>query len=566
MIAILLKRSLTPLLIIAILAPSLAAFALPKKAEAQGIIACGGLIAAAQGIGSAAAGLAYDISRVWTVDGPSAQRSQAITSTESTTENVFECILKTLVILLAKTMIRQITQSLITWINSGFQGNPAFITDLNGFLLGIVDQVIGEFIYGSELAFLCSPFQLQIRIAIALQYQSYSSRARCTLTQITQNVNNFLTRLANNPASLFSFSTNSYASQGFFQGGWPYWFSMVTNDQNNPYGAYQTASAELSIRLAGAQARELKLLDFGRGFLSWRECSDAPPSTGPTPSGNGYIRDGASQFCSIRTPGTVIESQLEHVLGSDVRQLELANSVDAIILALLGQLIRQVFSGVGGLLGTTQASPSFNGLSSVDSLLNQSNTNALEQRRTNGQFFINSALDIENRYLDVLEQELAAVSSAGALVQQLNQCYLNHASSLTGADQATAQQRATTASSTYNTTIAPRLAQIQARIAQTENNIDELNRILVLTNAAATQTQMDEASRQFGDLQLSGTLHSDPDVTLAGYERDLLVQEMSGVSQATQSQIAECNTFPPPPAPTADPNAPGNIPPPNTAL
>ena len=47
---------------------------------------------------------------------------------------------------IAKQIMSQMTQSLVNWINSGFQGSPAFITDLNGFLLDALDTAAGEYI------------------------------------------------------------------------------------------------------------------------------------------------------------------------------------------------------------------------------------------------------------------------------------------------------------------------------------------------------------------------------------------------------------------------------------
>src|SRR3989344_1557050 len=61
----------------------------------------------------------------------------------------------------------------------------------NKFFNNVGDQAAGEFIRGTGLAFLCSPFQMQIRIAVA---QSYARRgaASCTLTGVIKNINSFM--------------------------------------------------------------------------------------------------------------------------------------------------------------------------------------------------------------------------------------------------------------------------------------------------------------------------------------------------------------------------------------
>ncbi|MES2006571.1 MAG: hypothetical protein V4436_00515, partial [Patescibacteria group bacterium] len=67
---------------------------------------------------------------------------------------------------IAKIAIQSITQSIVEWINSGFSGQPSFVQNYEEFFTDVADRAAGEFIEGSGLAFLCSPFQLQVKIAI----------------------------------------------------------------------------------------------------------------------------------------------------------------------------------------------------------------------------------------------------------------------------------------------------------------------------------------------------------------------------------------------------------------
>jgi hypothetical protein len=56
-------------------------------------------------------------------------------------EYTLDAIAWALVNLLIKEMIKSTTK----WVASGFQGSPAFVTDLKGFLLDIGDKVAGRF-------------------------------------------------------------------------------------------------------------------------------------------------------------------------------------------------------------------------------------------------------------------------------------------------------------------------------------------------------------------------------------------------------------------------------------
>src|SRR5690606_1528490 len=121
------------------------------------------------------------------------------------------------------------------------------------YLRDIADQVAGDFIYGSELGFLCSPFELDVRAALDIQYQEsqdFGSQVQCTLSDVVNNVENFGQSFSN----------------------WSDWFQITTRPQNNPYGAMLMAQAELDARIRNAQGQELELLDWGEGFLSMRQC------------------------------------------------------------------------------------------------------------------------------------------------------------------------------------------------------------------------------------------------------------------------------------------------------
>ena len=124
----------------------------------------------------------------------------------------------------AQIAIQRIVASTVEWANTGFEGNPAYVTDPKQYFSDLSDGIAGEFILGSDLSFLCSPFQTQIRLALRQSYVR-PNPFQCTLTQVVGNIENF------------------YGD--FSQGGWDAWFSMTQNPTNNPYGAYLEAKIEL---------------------------------------------------------------------------------------------------------------------------------------------------------------------------------------------------------------------------------------------------------------------------------------------------------------------------------
>ena len=224
-------------------------------------------------------------------------------------------------ITIAKLALEQILNATTAWINNGFEGNPAYVTDPLQFFTKIADNIAGEFIQGSELGFLCSPFQAKIRLALARRH-AQRRQFQCTLTNVVANIEDFY--------------------NDFSQGGWDAWFVMTQNDVNNPYGAFLETQIELDERLAQALGLQNMRLSWDSGFLGWSECIREDPDTGEC------IERGPT-----KTPGKVIESQLENVLGSGVRQLELADEFDELVAALFSQLLKQIFSSAQGLFNGT---------------------------------------------------------------------------------------------------------------------------------------------------------------------------------------------------------------------
>lgn len=286
-----------------------------------------------------------------------------------------DTVLRKLANIMVDTMLRQMTSDIVQWINSGFQGSPAFTTDPAGLFMDIADETIGQFIESSDLGFLCSPFQLDIRIALAQSFQPYRRKASCTLTRIGDNVTGFI--------------------EGNNSGSWENWLARTTQPQNNPYTSYLMAQNEIAIRIAGRKEIKLAQLNWGSGFLSYDECiAYAPPEeiAGPLQPGQESLGTAAPRCIKTetKTPGSVIANQLDWAISSDIRRTELAKDIDQIVSALVGQMAKQALGGIGGLLGSSQPRQSSGGRS----FLNTYNYNNADSLRlaSGGQNEINNRI------------------------------------------------------------------------------------------------------------------------------------------------------------------------------
>ena len=251
------------------------------------------------------------------------------------------CIIEPMVKALVKEMIHQFLASIVDWINNGFDSSgPRFISDIEGFFAGVVDRGVGQMIYGSDLKFLCSPFALDIRLALGLQYwgPKFRDRIRCTLSDVIGNVTSAGDRLA-------------------YRNSWQSWLDLTTKPQNNPYGAFALAKSELEIRIANQKFTAGKEADWGSGFLATKRCVPLDPGLAEgRPMSDPILAEG-EPICErweTVTPGKLVQEGIGKVVGAQVDEYVSATDIDAIFAALYNQMIGTIFSAAGIFSGTTR--------------------------------------------------------------------------------------------------------------------------------------------------------------------------------------------------------------------
>lgn len=223
---------------------------------------------------------------------------------------------------LAQKMIDQMVMSTITWANSGFEGSPAYLIDTEQYFLNLADNIAGEFIEGSDLNFLCTPFKDTIRLSLIRNYyQPPQTQFRCPISQVAGNINDFY--------------------QDFDQGGWQTWFEMTQSPSGNPFNAYITANAELANRIDEEVSTKQQELGWNQGFLSWAECIKKDPKTGE-----------CLERGPVQTPGTTIKAQLDKVLPSGLEKLITVNHVEQLVGAFANGLLTRYVFGPKGLFGS----------------------------------------------------------------------------------------------------------------------------------------------------------------------------------------------------------------------
>jgi len=403
--------------------------------------------------------------------------SGGVTATGVTSLSVKETVLDPIAYQLAKVFLRQTVTAIVNWINSGFQGNPAFVTDLGGFLSDVADEAVGNLIYNDPaLNFLCSPFQLDVKIALAIQYadsKTENYQPQCTLSDVAGNVEGFL-------------------DGAFQEGGWEGWFHLTQNPENNPLGAYYSAQTEAYARIVNEQGEEIAKLDFGDGFFSMEICDIAEQRSGARPN------------CTIGTPGSVIADQINRALGAGQDELIAADEINEIFNALFAQLAKQAITGVYGLLGLGGGSSSYtdysfgstNSETYLDAIIASDASTTIDVGLTENSSPMTQPLAAEFAHLELQTEIIGRVDAAAASYESTRSELLTQGCSVTfdfPDELETARDDAETA------------------VEQSLLILELLQALQEQFTEADSITQQTEALEDFNDLQSQGILRTSTD-------------------------------------------------------
>lgn len=400
-----------------------------------------------------------------------------------------EYILDGIIWAVINAIIEHIADSTVDWINSGFEGGPAFITNFDDTLTKVANQTLGEFIEGSPLAFLCSPFSLDIKIALILQFGG-ERRAHCTLSDVFDNVDNALDDLGNDWS-------------------WDKWYN-VTQPQNNVYGAYASAYSDMSLRLAKAEDKTITKSNWGGGFLEYKHCEeDKEVIECETATEEGrcesYIVPGK---CTTQTPGTTINNSLTNVLSLGNDRLKMADEIDELIGALLNQLISSVFNSKGGLLKSNPSGSNDENFSKL------SKTQVVNYKEN-----LSDDKALEEEYLGWKQLSWNIAESAKNYLLALIKCLETYQG--TDFTPAEVQSKIDNAQSDIDNIITPLQTSLLTEITNAKENIKKIDALITKIDKAVDENGEANSSvilAIYKEFQALEGLHSSSDVVKAEFE------------------------------------------------
>jgi hypothetical protein len=230
---------------------------------------------------------------------------------------------------IVNTMIIYIADSTIEWVNTGFEGNPAFLNNPDQFFKDLANQEKIAFLQGLAYGInssVCGVYKSTVLSAILSRYgknqQNYGQQGyeNGGYGYGSQGGPQNSCAFDQNPGQLNLFLRGDF-SEG---GGWNTWFELTQNPVNNPYDTYFNSVDRMNEQVEAVRVSKNTELTWNDGYLSFRKCENGEKNT---------------NNCPITTPGTVVQSQLEKTLNLGKDRLVLADKFDQVVTAVVDQLI-----------------------------------------------------------------------------------------------------------------------------------------------------------------------------------------------------------------------------------
>ena len=224
--------------------------------------------------------------------------------------------------IIAKRIMDYIVDQTVQWIQGG--GEPKFVTNWDSFMKDAGDIAFDSVIREIGAAGLCSPFGLQVKLAL-LPVQKFSTQISCTLDKVVKNINNFYV--------------------DFSVGGWD-GYLLSLEPQNNFYGAMLLANDKLVTEIKKSQEKNKKEAEMGSGFLGVKRCKQGSEVDSST-QGPGFVKDANGNYCDSKnlettTPGNVVGAAVGSAVTSDTQwAANIESWVSALANALINRLLKE---------------------------------------------------------------------------------------------------------------------------------------------------------------------------------------------------------------------------------
>jgi hypothetical protein len=261
-------------------------------------------------------------------------------------QRVTTCI-NGIAIQLAKNQLTSMTRYTMNWINSGFNGDPLYVQDVNSFMNSLTDEIVqkeSDFFKNADKG----------KYPFGRDFARSSIAARQTEKNFNASLQQDLTDYLDPESTVLDFSND------FSVGGWDGWLALTTHPQNNPLGFTMLNANHLAEEQNKTIQQTTDQINRDQGYLDQKKCvlwqvysQDAQPQYNDDGSEETTTKPGKLDKClkwATTLPGSNIKEKTDTYLNTSERQLELVKTMDDALNALFASLLnRYSTQGLPGL-------------------------------------------------------------------------------------------------------------------------------------------------------------------------------------------------------------------------
>lgn len=267
--------------------------------------------------------------------------NKTVPTNDSATEKNVEAVKKkescldAIAYTLGKQALAQVTNKTLNYINTGFGGNPLYVTNINSFLGSVKNEQVRSY----------------IGLADNIAKKDGDAVGPVVTSKIIEIITGRPSRVNPGPTTPAQQKYDAF-TKDFTNGGWDSWYRM-TQLGENPIAGILDTSQQLGKSIAQEQENVKQQLLQGGGFLSAQKCVEYAQAPGPDDDPDFNLNPDGSLRClkyETTTPGSVISSQAQAITNTNTRQLEAADELNEVLGAFFDNMLNKLIQkGLNGL-------------------------------------------------------------------------------------------------------------------------------------------------------------------------------------------------------------------------
>ena len=346
----------------------------------------------------------------------------------------------------------------------------------------------------------------------------------------------------------------------FKQGGWEGFAAYSLQPQNNPIGATLMARSDLQSRIATKKASVDADLNRGNGFLSWQKCTDVPMgNSGPVDDQDEAHVTKTVKKCSTQTPGSIIGGSLQRSLNVPEDKLVLvktiSDSIDAILGALMNQMLTQGLAAISGKGSSTNGKSGQSYLSQLYEEADNTNSADAQNIRNRNNTSTNAVLNLTQNAVVFYQQSIDLLNASKSNFVTARQCFVTKMASmsLTSQQNNFAQNQINAINTIIARDIDPLISSTTVKKAEAQAQVSAFSAAIdVATNGTTTVPNFNSNYIDTGFGKVETVVNTGTRATQAGIESSASAQQeytanqtkTTALNKIAQTYQTSCDQFP----------------------